>query len=213
MKITAILGSPRKGGNSETIAEAFLQEAEALGAEVSRSRLNGLSYRPCQACNACKVDNPTDCVLRDDLNPVLDAVAEADVLLIASPIYFLDLSAATKAFIDRLYYFFKPDYHSRPDMTWLAPGKQLVLITSQRASDAWFLDVLKRYRGMFYFFGFHTAHAVRGCLLGDDKNAAAAREDLLEEARASARRVVAQEPPTWEIPPYAVVDERGNPVA
>ena len=54
------------------------------------------------------------CILEDDLTRVLDAVREADVLLLASPVYYGDLSSQMKSFIDRTYSYFVPDFHTIP---------------------------------------------------------------------------------------------------
>ena len=83
MKIAALFGSPRRKGNSATAAKAFCDAAEALGAEVKTYELNRLQYRGCQGCMTCKT-KLDKCVLKDDLTQVLDAVRDADILLLAS---------------------------------------------------------------------------------------------------------------------------------
>ena len=208
MRIVAAFGSPRKGGNSDTLAEAFLHEAERLGADVERFRLNTLKFQGCIACNECKTKTER-CVLKDDLAPALDAVREADTLLIATPVYFGDMPSQLKAFMDRCYSFYKPNYFARKDRSRLPPGKNLVFVISQRAPESFFVDFIQRYNFIFKAFGFNTPHLIRGCELGDNRNAAADRGDLLEKARSTARRVLAGEPSDANIAPYRLsVDER-----
>ena len=120
MKIVSLLGSPRPNGNSARIAARFCTAAENLGAEVKTFALNKLNYRGCQACMACKTKLDR-CILEDDLTPVLDAVRETDLLLLASPVYYGDLSSQLKGFIDRTYSYFVPDFHTnpKPSRRWL----------------------------------------------------------------------------------------------
>jgi len=201
MKITAILGSPRLNGNSTTLAESFLQEAERLGAEVERFRLNTMNYQGCVGCNLCKTK--TDhFVLQDDLSFVLEAVREAETLLIATPVYALDMPSQLKAFIDRCYSFFKPHYYKRKDRSRLPSGKKIIFVLAQRAPETMFIDFVQRYDYMFNLLGLKIAYLIRGCELGDDLDAAAKRGDLIEQARETARRVMAGEPVDTAIPPY-----------
>ena len=86
MKILCLLGSPREKGNSATIANRFCTTAERLGAEVRTFVLNKLQFRGCQGCMACKTKLDR-CVLEDDLAEVLDSIRDADVLVLATPVY------------------------------------------------------------------------------------------------------------------------------
>ncbi len=201
MKITAVLGSPRRGMNSETLAEAFLGEAARLGAEVERFRLAELDYRGCVGCYACKNGSET-CVLEDGLTPVLGAVARAETLVLATPVYFFDAPAQFKGFIDRWFSFFKPGYHSRDDKSRLPAGRNVVLAVSQGAPEEAFRDFIQRYDRIFTVFGFRKMHLIRGGGLRNEPDVAANRPELLALARETARRVMAGGPSTFEIPPY-----------
>lgn len=193
MRIVAVFGSPRKKGNSETLAEAFLQEAEHHGAEVVRFHLNAMSCQGCIACYACKKKGD-HCALQDDLTLVLKAVWESETLLVATPVYFFDMPAQLKAFIDRWYSFFKPRFHETNDISRLPEGKNIVFVVTQRAHDNMFIDFIQRYDLVFRLFGFRPMHLIRGCDLGDSRSAASKRPDLLELARMTAKRVMAGEP-------------------
>src|SRR4030067_2638916 len=98
MKIVCVLGSPRLKGNSALLARRFCDTAQKLGAEIQTYALNQLNYRGCQACMTCKTKLDR-CVLKDDLTEVLEAVREADVLVMATPIYMLDIAGELKGFI------------------------------------------------------------------------------------------------------------------
>jgi multimeric flavodoxin WrbA len=95
MKIVSVLGSPRENANSSTIANRFCTTAEQFGAEVKTLVLNNLEYHGCQGCMACK-KKLDRCALEDDLTEVLDAVRETDVLVLASRVYYRDVSGQLK---------------------------------------------------------------------------------------------------------------------
>ncbi len=99
MKMLVVLGSPRKNGNSETLAKKVAEGIEKGGGEVDYIRLNDLNIRPCQGCGGC--EKTGDCVLKDDLTPLFEVVDAADRLLLVSPVYFYGLSGQCKIFGDR----------------------------------------------------------------------------------------------------------------
>ena len=166
MKIVTLLGSPRTKGNSSTIANRFTAAAANLGAESRVFELNTLNYRGCQGCYACK--KKTDkCILEDDLSQVLAAVSEADVLVMASPVYYGDVSGQLKCFIDRTFSYLVPDYITNPKPCRLAPGKKLVFIITQGQPDeGLFADIFPRYSGFLKWYGFAEARLIRACGIG-----------------------------------------------
>jgi multimeric flavodoxin WrbA len=164
MKIVAVLGSPRLNGNSTFIAERFLETANNLGAETQSFALNKLKYQGCQACRACKKSLEV-CVIKDDLTDVLDAVRKADVVVLAAPVYFGDISGQMKLFIDRTYSFLTPDFHSNPKGSRLFPGKTGIFILTQGLSETMFTDVFTRYEWVMKMIGIERVYPVRGCNL------------------------------------------------
>jgi len=101
MRILAVNGSPRKGGNTQVLLEAVLEGIRAAGShEIEVIRLNDLLFRPCQNCGGCTKKGI--CVLQDDMTPLYDKLLASDGIIVASPIYFYGVSAQTKAFLDRL---------------------------------------------------------------------------------------------------------------
>ncbi len=97
--LLAVAPSPRRGGNSEVLLNEFCRAAEDAGWKVDLLRVNELKFRPCQACDACAKDGR--CIVQDDMQQVYPKMAEADALVIASPITFGSLNAQLKMFIDR----------------------------------------------------------------------------------------------------------------
>jgi len=99
MKLLVVLGSPRKGGNSETLAQKIAEPLMEAGWSAEYVRLNSLNLRPCQGCGGCEKSG--NCVIKDDMTELYRAVDEADRIILASPIYFYGLSAQCKIFGDR----------------------------------------------------------------------------------------------------------------
>jgi len=85
-KILVLLGSPRKKGNSTTLAKQIVQGAESAGAEVETVYLNGLDIKPCQGCYACKKKNSKGCVVDDDMQSLYPKIIASDALVIATPV-------------------------------------------------------------------------------------------------------------------------------
>jgi multimeric flavodoxin WrbA len=102
-KIAVILGSPRKNGNSMILAKRAMEGIAAAGGESESFRLNSMSIRPCQACDACRRHPEKRCAIRDDMHLLYDALETADAVLLASPIYMFCMSAQLKLFLDRCY--------------------------------------------------------------------------------------------------------------
>ena len=189
MKIICLLGSPRPKGNSASIAKHFCETAEKLGSQVKTFALNKLNFCGCQGCMTCKT-KLDKCVLKDDLAEVLDAIREADVLVLATPTYFADVSSQLKTFMDRTFSYLASDYLTNPNPSRLQPGKQLVFIQTQGMDDEnVFADVFPRYEGFFKWYGFGDTHLIRTCGIGqlDDP---ASQEEAIKLAGETAEKLV-----------------------
>ena len=101
MKILVLTGSPRKNGNSNTLADNFVKGAEEAGHEVVRFDAAFKEVHPCIGCNACGMDGP--CVFKDDFEFVRQHIVDADMVVFATPMYYFGISAQLKAVIDRFY--------------------------------------------------------------------------------------------------------------
>jgi multimeric flavodoxin WrbA len=160
MRVTAVIGSPRKKGNSAAIV-GMLLEALKPAAAPKVFELNGMSYRGCQACMACKTGSET-CVVKDDLTGVLDEINVSDVVIVASPVYIGEVTAQAKGLIDRFFCLLKPDYRTNANPGRLAPGKSLIFVVPQGNPDeAAFADMITRYAGPFRRFGFSKMYPLR----------------------------------------------------
>lgn len=101
--ILVVIGSPRKKGNSATLAGEVVKAARAEGAKVETVFLQGLDIKPCTACDSCRRKLRKDCIIDDDMRPLYAKLKAADAIVIASPIYWFTVSAQTKLFMDRWY--------------------------------------------------------------------------------------------------------------
>lgn len=188
MEIVCLLGSPRTGGNSAAVARRFCETAESLGASVRTFALNQFKYRGCQGCMGCKNESEK-CVLEDDLTEVLDAVYEADVLVLASPVYYGDVSSQLKAFIDRTFSFLVSDYTVNTNMSRLKLGKKLVFILTQGDPDEKLhADIFPRYAYFFEWYGFIDSRLIRACGVMEEGEAAK-RADIMELAKRTAEEL------------------------
>lgn len=105
MKAVFINGSPRRNKNTAQMLDAAMRGAEDAGAEVEMIHLYSLNFQGCKSCFACKLKgNKVNglCAIRDDLQPVLDKVISADVLVVGSPVYDSFPTGMTRSFIERL---------------------------------------------------------------------------------------------------------------
>ncbi len=107
MNAVIINGSPRKNGNTAELCKIFEDglRAAAPQSAITQVCLNDYDFKGCQSCFACKLKggrNYGKCTFKDGITHVLNAVYEADCLVIASPIYLMDVTAGVKAFLERL---------------------------------------------------------------------------------------------------------------
>jgi len=99
IRVLGLFGSPRRGGNTEILLEEALRGAEKEGAKVERLHLSDFNITPCKECHGC--DETGNCIILDDMEKIYLKLLEADVVILASPIFFYGVTAWTKALIDR----------------------------------------------------------------------------------------------------------------
>lgn len=189
MKIVSLLGSPRSKSNSSAIAHHFLQTAAGLGAETRSFELNRLNYRGCQGCYLCKTQLDR-CALQDDLSEVLAAVTEADLVVLASPVYYGDISSQLKGFMDRTFSYLVPDYRTNPQPSRLAPKKLVMVLTQGQPDEAAFADIFPRYQGFLKWQGFQDIQLIRACGIGPGSDDTVP-EQILRLTEETARQLLA----------------------
>lgn len=100
-KILVLCGSGRRHGNSEKLADAFIKGA-APNNEITKITLADKKIAPCRSCNYC-MEHKGKCAVKDDMQEVFAALQNNDILVFASPVYYLGFSAQLKNVIDRTY--------------------------------------------------------------------------------------------------------------
>lgn len=99
MKVLGIVGSPRKGGNTEIMMREALESARKAGAETELILVADNNISPCNGCGACM--NGKGCVIDDDMQNIYEKFINADGIIFGTPVYFINVSAQAKAIIDR----------------------------------------------------------------------------------------------------------------
>jgi multimeric flavodoxin WrbA len=102
VQVLALVGSPRKGGNTDVLVDELLRAARANGHSSSKVRLVELAIGPCRDCRACKRREDHSCVVEDDMSGLYAELERADVIVFGTPIYWYGPSAQMKPMIDRL---------------------------------------------------------------------------------------------------------------
>lgn len=173
MSVIGIEGSPRKGGNSETILDAVLAGAKANGQDVKKYNLNTMTIKGCQACMGCKKTG--SCIQRDDMIQLLEDIKKADGVVLSTPVYFGQPTAQFRMFQDRCYSFLNMESGS-----FLPEGKKLATIVTCAGPDAKTVcDGLEgTYAGAFKM----TPVGKIVMPAGGPPNVAAGNKDLIAEA-------------------------------
>ena len=146
MKILVITGSPRKNGNSATLADHFIKGAKEAGHEVVRFDAAFKKVHPCIACNSCGMDGP--CVFKDDFEFVREHIVNADCVVFATPMYYFGISAQLKAVIDR-FYAINGSIH--------VPKKAVLLMTYANTAASEAVPIKSHYEVLLKYLGWTDA--------------------------------------------------------
>lgn len=98
--VLIISASPRKGGNSDVLCDRFAEGAKESGNNVEKIFLANKNIGFCRGCGVC--NDTHKCVQKDDMKEILDKMVEADVIVLATPVYFYSMDGQMKTFIDRM---------------------------------------------------------------------------------------------------------------
>lgn len=102
-KIVILNGSPRKKGNTSALVQAFAQGAESAGHTVTEFFLDGMKIHGCKGCFGGHSSRECPCVQKDDMTQIYPAVKESDVVVLATPLYYWNMSGQLRTAIDRLF--------------------------------------------------------------------------------------------------------------
>ncbi len=186
--ILVLSGSPKKDGNTAALVGWFAEGARSQGARVEIVQTAFLKYRApgCTSCRTCQKRKEYGCVIADDAAPVLARILAADVIVMATPLYFFGASAQLKVIFDRMFSLYKWDNEAGTVKTPLA-GKTLVVIAS--AYEDVGLDALEkpfRLTADYTKMKFFSLLIPNAGVSGDLKNNAVVREQAIAMGRATA---------------------------
>ncbi len=147
MKIAVFNGSPRKE-NTSAMIQAFREGAEAAGHEVEEYHVGRMKIAGCMGCMYCKTKGEGACIQKDDLEKILPAYKEADMIVLASPVYYFTMTAQMEAAIQRVYCIGKP----------LKAKKAALLLSS--ASDGVYDAAVAQFKAYMSYAGIEAAGVI-----------------------------------------------------
>ncbi len=191
MRVIGILGSPRRGGNTEVLLDRALDGAAEAGADIEKIVLCDYNISGCLECNDCFVTG--ECSIADDMDDIYRALERADRIIFASPMFFMGVTAQAKAAIDRCQCYWALKYVLREDFPReeKAPARYGILISvgGTKGKNLFEGSILT----LKYFFDAISVTPreelyvlVRGV---DDVGDAAKREDALRQAYESGKKL------------------------
>lgn len=140
MRVVAVNGSARRGGNTRLLLEAVLEPVRAAGHDAETVELGGRDVRGCLACGKCIEKKDRSCHGRNDfVNELMPRLFEADALVLGSPSYFADVTAEMKALVDRT------GYVGRANGGLLARKAGAAVVAQRRAGAMHVLDTLTHF--------------------------------------------------------------------
>jgi multimeric flavodoxin WrbA len=186
VKILALCGSPRKKGNSTLLANHIIAGAESEGATIESIYLNGLNIKPCQGCYACQEEGSKGCVINDDMQEIYSKIIKADALIIASPVYWFNMSAQTKIFMDRCMAL----YNETPEKGPLYCKNIAIAMTygDKDAFSSGCVNALRTFQNAYNFVGADIVGMVYGS--AEEPGEIAANEGLIKDAEALGKKLV-----------------------
>jgi len=184
MKIVALCGSARRGGNTDLLIEEVLAGAKEYGADTEKLYLTDFIIKPCTGCILCK--QQVACSQEDDYNLLLETIKSASAVVIGSPVYMGQVTGQTKLFLDRLYQLRRADRSLKFDGSHI---RGAVVVTCGSPSQEHPQAAVSALRFLFRFLDQPKVLEVVGTSLGP-RGAVKERDGLLEEARDVGRRLV-----------------------
>lgn len=182
-KILVVIGSPRRNGNSASLAREAATGAKEAGAKVETIFLQGMNIQPCTACDACRRKLKKDCILKDDMRALYPKMKAADGIVIASPIYWFTVSAQTKLFMDRWYALGGDDGYE-------LAGKKFAVVLAYADADPFSsgaVNALRMFQDAFNYLGAEVV----GTVYGSAWKAGEIRKNkaLMDAARALGKKI------------------------
>ncbi|MBE0526566.1 flavodoxin family protein [Candidatus Thorarchaeota archaeon] len=145
MRVIVLRGSPRRRGNSDTLADHFVKGLKnQTDVEIHDFILNDMKIRPCQGCESCMISHDHKCVIDDDMHQIYSVFADADVVVWATPMYWGYMTAQMKIALDRM-----EALAMDPEKYWV--GKHFVPILTYRHHYQSTVSFFERVQDYFRF--------------------------------------------------------------
>ena len=183
-QVLVILGSPRRKGNSSTLAAQISRGAKSAGAEVETVFLHALKISPCRGRDTCKKQDSKGCAIKDDMQEIYPKLTKADAWVIASPVYWFTMSAQTKIFMDRCYAL--TAYAENPFV-----GKRIAIAMSYGDADPFgsgCVNALRTFQDAYRYAGSKIVGMVYGSAI--EAGEIADNKALMREAEELGKRLV-----------------------
>jgi multimeric flavodoxin WrbA len=183
-KIVALMGSPRKKGNTAAIIDEMLKGAQDASAETILFNLIDMNIKQCVACYYCRKNE--GCSIKDDMQAVYEAIKNADAVIFGSPVYMFQVTGQMKMLMDRLY----PLLSGENGIYDLRYGKkQTVTVYSQGASDSnYFQEYFAYNQKVLDMLGLEAVDHVL-CCGANDRGFAAGNSALMQRAYAIGKQL------------------------
>jgi len=190
MKVLAIAGSPRRGGNTDTLLEQAIAGAQSAGAEVELVALSRLKVAPCIACDRCFENGR--CAVKDDYPALCEKTLDADAVILAAPVTFTNVCGWAKAFIDRFQCLWVLKYVLKQPVPLPLGGRKRrgIFLSTAGSPRTKFDCTLSTARSFFSTIDATLVDSM--CVNGmDEKGAIAEHPELLQQAYALGVQLVA----------------------
>lgn len=188
-KLLAISGSPRRMGNTELLLEEVIRAAKEAGVEAHKLVVHELNISPCNSCGRCRETG--ECVIADEMQGVYQKLLEADYIVVASPLYFMGISAQLKALIDRCQALWARRYVlGQPLRNSNGHPKGLFLSTAaMEKGDGAFRGAISTVKALFHVLDVEYKGELLFCGL-EEKGEVKKHPEFMEKAYKAARHLV-----------------------
>ena len=181
LRLVGIFGSPRRDGNSDILLNSAIKGAESNGAVVEKIIIRDLQIAPCNSCGGCWEKGV--CAIDDDMQEIYPKLVDADGVIVASPIYFMGVSAQLKAFIDRCQAFWARKYVlNLPIRDDGRIAKGFFIATAARdTGEGLFTGAVKTIKAFFHVLDTKYMGDIL-CAGLEEKGVAGKKQELLQQA-------------------------------
>jgi multimeric flavodoxin WrbA len=183
-RVLIVTASPRKNGNSTILALKAAEGVDSIGGEADVVHIGNLEIAPCNACDICRVKPEEGCVIVDDMQPLYQRIKDAQGIIFATPVYWFNVSAQMKLFIDRT-------YAVKDGGDYAFTGKDVGVILTYEDEDilaSGGINALRSFQDICAYVKANLVGTVYGS--ADKAGAVQANEILLQKAYDLGRKIV-----------------------